>query len=124
MISWIPPVALATGSAPYARLYIALNPAGSMRDGIKLISMPASITCAVFFIIALLIGKFRGKLASGDGQRRLIRGIAFSENDQADIIRKQPIEKRHKNLEPFFLNDACDHSVNRPDRIRGQSQPA
>ena len=41
-------VARATGSAPYFKLYIAINPAGSKRDGIKLMSIPASIKCASF----------------------------------------------------------------------------
>src|SRR5262249_32353735 len=35
--------------------------------------------------------------------------------DQADIIPKKPVQKRHENFEAFLLNDASHHSKNRAD---------
>src|SRR6267143_6806091 len=69
-------------------------------------------------IVTLLVGKLRREFARGDGERSLIRRIAFAKNDQSNIIREQPIQQRHKNLETFFLHHASDHSKNRTMRRR------
>src|SRR3984893_5174224 len=69
-------------------------------------------------IVTLLVGTLRREFARCDGERGLIRGIAFAKNDQSDIIREQPIQQRHKNLETFFLYHASDHSKNRTVRRR------
>ena len=46
IVSAKPPVALTIGIVPYFRLYIWFRPHGSYFEGIKNISLPASIKCA------------------------------------------------------------------------------
>src|SRR4029077_9714876 len=65
------------------------------------------------FVVTFLVGKLGWKFSGRDGESGLIGGVAFSENDQTHIIPKKPIEKRHENFEPFFLNDASHHPEDR-----------
>src|SRR5205823_10897517 len=45
-------------------------------------------------------------------------GIAFAENDQADVIREHAIEQRGENAKAFFRDYARNHSKNRSTRCR------
>src|SRR5206468_810770 len=69
-----------------------------------------------FLVVIFLVGKLGRKFSSRDSERGFICGIAFSENDQADIIPKKSIEKRHENLESFLLNNPSNHSEDRAAR--------
>src|ERR1700682_4750612 len=71
-------------------------------------------------VVILLVGDLGREFSRCHAERGLIRGIAFAENDQSDIIREQPIQQRHKNLETFFLHHASDHSENRTMRRWGE----
>src|SRR5262245_47822656 len=71
-----------------------------------------------FLVVIFLVGKLGRKFPGCDSQRGFICGIAFSENDQADIVPKKSIEKRHENLESFLVNHTSDHSEDRAVRRR------
>src|SRR5207253_11183013 len=69
-----------------------------------------------FLVVIFLVGKLGRKFSGCDGESGFICGIAFSENDQADIVPKKSIEKRHENLEAFLLNNQSHHTKDRPAR--------
>src|SRR5262249_14983274 len=69
-------------------------------------------------VIIFLVSKSRWKFSGCDRKRNFVSGIAFSENDQADIIPEKAIEKGHKDFKTFFVNNARDHSKNGAARRR------
>ncbi len=75
-----------------------------------------------FFIIDLSISKFSRKLSRRDRERRFIGRIALAENDETDIVRKEPVEQWHENVETFFAHDPRHHSKHRSARFGFQSQ--
>ena len=60
-------------------------------------------------VVVFLVGKSCWKFSGCDGERYLICGVAFSENDQADIVPEKAIEQWHEDFETLFLNDASHH---------------
>src|SRR5207244_11629761 len=58
------------------------------------------------------------EFSRSDSESGFIGRIAFAENDQADIIAKKSVEKRHENLETFFLDHASDHPEDWSARFR------
>src|SRR6266536_501280 len=63
-----------------------------------------------FFVVILLICEFVWEFSRGDGESGFIGRVAFAENNQADVIPKKSIQKRHKNLEALFLNNPGHHA--------------
>src|SRR5437763_5272574 len=64
-------------------------------------------------IVILLIRELGRKFSSRESQGGFVSGIAFTQNDQTNVVPKKPIKERHKNLEAFFFNDASDHAEHR-----------
>src|SRR5439155_7808401 len=51
-----------------------------------------------FLVVILLVCELAWESSRGNSQSSFVGRIAFAKNDQADVVPKKPIEKRHKNL--------------------------
>ena len=70
-----------------------------------------------FFVVILLISELTREFSRRDGQRGFVSRIAFTENEEANIIPEKAIEQRHQNLEALFLDDPGHHA---PDWTAGR----
>ena len=69
-------------------------------------------------MVILLVCKLVWEFSRGDCESSFIGWVAFAENNQADVIPKQPIKNRHKNFEALFLNYPSHHAKDRAVRRR------
>src|SRR5205085_827683 len=74
------------------------------------------------FVVMTAIGELRWVLARGNGERGLVPGVAFAEDDQPDVVGEKAVEQRHEEIEPLFGNESRYHSEDGPARRRGKTQ--
>jgi hypothetical protein len=81
-------------------------------------SEPASIKVCESFIVMAAISELCRITPGSNGESGFEPGIAFAENDKADIVREHAIEQWGENAKTLFRDHARNHSKNRSTRCR------